>query len=439
MVRQLASFVTIALGRVTRPGILRELAAGAGSGTVIMVANTVLSVASAILLARLLGVEGYGVYGFAIAVASILSVAAELGLPTLVVREAARATHNGDLGKLRGFVAVCACLILAATALIGAATYLVVEFASLELAPMERAALILVIPLVGLMASIRFGAGVLMGMRRLVAAQVVGELLPPLLFFCGIAILATAIPTIATPQSILILQIAISLMVVLSCLFLLRSLASRSAALAPTPMQSILKAGWPFLLIGSALLINQQIGTVVIGALIGTAEVGYFRVASQGAAFSTFGVLVLTKVAAPYFAQLHEAGDYPSMARLFAATRWLGFASCLVALAIFAIAGEWLIAISFGPDFIEAAPLLVVLTCGFAGNAFFGPVGALLSMSGHEAYSARVLWAVAVATTIGSVLGAKIAGVMGVAVVMAAATTFYHLLLRRVVRRHLHF
>ncbi len=422
-----------------RPGILRELLTGAGSGTVIMVTNTVLSVASAILLARLLGVEGYGVYGFAIAVASILSVAAELGFPTLAVRETARAAHDDEMGRIRHFVALCSGLILAVTVVIGAATCLLLMVAPLDLTSGERAALFLIIPLFGLTALIRFGAGVLMGMRRLVASQVIGELLLPLLFFAGVALLALAAPAKATPELVLVLQSVVSLLIVALCLLLLRSLArNRHDAVRPSA-RSLITAGWPFLLIGSALLINQQIGTVIIGALIGTAEVGYFRVASQGAAFSTFGVLVLTKVTAPYFAQMHQAGDRASLARLFAATRWLGFASCLVALAIFAFAGEWLIAISFGREFIEAAPLLVILTAGFAGNAFFGPVGALLSMSGHEAYSARVLWGVAIATTLGSAVAAVTAGVTGVAAVMAAATTFYHLLLRRVVRRQLHF
>jgi O-antigen/teichoic acid export membrane protein len=67
------------MSRPLRPQILRG---GAGSA-LLKAGHKALLLATAVLLARVLGVESYGVYSWALAVVTLLAVPANLGLPTL--------------------------------------------------------------------------------------------------------------------------------------------------------------------------------------------------------------------------------------------------------------------------------------------------------------------------------------------------------------------
>jgi len=58
--------------------------------------------ATAVVLARALGAEGYGVYSFVFAIAALLATPAQLGLPTLLVCETANAHAAGDDRLMRG-------------------------------------------------------------------------------------------------------------------------------------------------------------------------------------------------------------------------------------------------------------------------------------------------------------------------------------------------
>jgi len=80
-------------GRLIRGG-LGSLALKLGS--------TALGFLLAILLARTLGPEGYGVYAFVFAIVSLLAIPTQLGLPQLVVRETAKAQAAEQWGLMRG-------------------------------------------------------------------------------------------------------------------------------------------------------------------------------------------------------------------------------------------------------------------------------------------------------------------------------------------------
>src|SRR5690606_553836 len=66
-------------------------------------ANKLLSLAIAIILGRNLGAEGYGYYAFAIATVTLISIPAQLGIPSLTTREIAASHARGEWGLMRGF------------------------------------------------------------------------------------------------------------------------------------------------------------------------------------------------------------------------------------------------------------------------------------------------------------------------------------------------
>jgi O-antigen/teichoic acid export membrane protein len=55
---------------------------------------------TAVLLARMLGAEGYGIYAYAFALVTLLAMPAKAGLPQLVVRETARGVAGKPLDSV---------------------------------------------------------------------------------------------------------------------------------------------------------------------------------------------------------------------------------------------------------------------------------------------------------------------------------------------------
>jgi len=79
----------------------RLIRGGLGS-VALKLGSTALGFLLAILLARALGPEGYGVYAFVFAIVSLLAIPTQLGLPQLVVRETAKAQAAEEWGLMRG-------------------------------------------------------------------------------------------------------------------------------------------------------------------------------------------------------------------------------------------------------------------------------------------------------------------------------------------------
>lgn len=77
---------------------------GAGGSLALKLVATVLAFIVSILLARLLGAVGYGTYAYAIALVSLLSVPATLGLPHLIIRYIAAYQSRSVWSLMRGLL-----------------------------------------------------------------------------------------------------------------------------------------------------------------------------------------------------------------------------------------------------------------------------------------------------------------------------------------------
>lgn len=97
---RLRKTVTRAIGK---PGSLRfQLAQQAFWSLLLKATNAGLMFASTVLLARLLGAAGYGIYAYALSLVTLLALPAHAGLPTLVLRETAKGLAQGRPDLVKG-------------------------------------------------------------------------------------------------------------------------------------------------------------------------------------------------------------------------------------------------------------------------------------------------------------------------------------------------
>jgi O-antigen/teichoic acid export membrane protein len=374
--------------------------AGAWS-VVLRVFGALATLATGVLLGRTLGPAGLGQFGLIVAAAMLLASLAQLGLPTVAVREIAVSRMEGDWRRLRtvvvwfgGVTLACALLLALVFALSGWVLF----------DPDLRPALLwgaLLVPAAAMLNLLGTG---LRGLDRLVRGQALDVAVRPALM--SLLLLAAYFGSGGmTPASALAANLAaFVLALALGGLWLRRAMPAWEAApRRPGELRGWLRSAAPLALTDTLRQFDGVYGVLVVGALASDAETGIFRVAASSLAIVAIPNTVMHVLLAPTLARLYAAGDFPKLRSLLTASaRIMLFTLCAGSLVI-ALIGEWLLGAAFGAAFMPSYLPLLILTAAQAVNAFFGLGSVLLAMSAAEKALARcftVTALVSVATAI---------------------------------------
>jgi O-antigen/teichoic acid export membrane protein len=133
-------------------------------------------------------------------------------------------------------------------------------------------------------------------------------------------------------------------------------------------------------------------------------------------------------LSAPRFAALYARQRYAELQVLVTnVIRWTFWPSLAIALILIAF-GPIILRL-FGPGFEQGFTVLVILMLGQLVNAFAGPVGNLLNMTGYQVLTARVL---GLSATLGVVLGVAFTrawGTAGTAIAFSGVMMLWNLVL----------
>jgi len=222
--------------------------------------------------------------------------------------------------------------------------------------------------------------------------------------------------------------LAMTALVLVGALGLQFALATRRYTLSPR--LSGIKTYWQARGAASRwFLVNAFVGaaalnadTIIVGALIDAESAGLYFNAYKTAGLITLFAFAITLVIGPLISRHFHAGEMRKAQAIIAAGTWAGFAFALLAFVGFVLFGD-LVMTLFGPQYAEAAPLLVVLSAGLLADAAMGPSRMTMMMTGHEKRATQ-LYAVMTLAGIGLQIAAlPLFGLMGVAVVNALART----------------
>jgi len=354
-------------------------------------ANAGLGFAVAVVLARALGPYGYGIYSTALVVASTMAIFVKFGLPNLVMRETAAAAVDDDESRMADVWAwatrnaLVISFVLVAVG--GSILYLRSGTSTTEI--WTYAFALAFVPFVAL-GAIR--AGALNGLRHVVLAQLPEQVVKPgmmLVMALSLGSLLPASPSVAMAMQFI--AIAISFAVGAA---LLRKKRPADAVRSHNPLSHTsmpsLRSAAAFALVSGATQINQYADVLTISLFGSPEEVGIYRAVWQLSLLISFGTAIAAAIITPLFARYHRQGDRLALLGALHKARLLGLAVALPALLFILVYGENLISYLFGAGFTVGAPVLIILALTQTANALFGPLGQLLSMTGHEAISARL-------------------------------------------------
>ena len=389
-------------------------------------AEVIVSLIVVILLGRLLGAEGFGVYAFGLAIVSILSMPTRLGLPQLVVRETAAGQATGRWASVVGIWrwSTAASLILGlAVALIGICLMLALGH-STTTSGITLLIGMLLVPLLSL-SSLR--SGVLRGLRHVGAANVTGLLAQPamlVLLLVGFILLSEG--ALTPPMAIGLTVISALFSFLLGTLIIRRKRPAEAKGVMPefTP-RKWLSAAWPMAMTKGAHQLNRYVDIIILGLMATMVDSGIYRIAAQGAILVSLGMVAMGLVTAPRFAHLHALGQYEELQRLIRQSTQLALILSSLVTIGFAVAGRPVLIWLFGEEFHQAWLPLMILSVGHVLSTAIGPTGLVLNMTGHERYVTR---AVSVAALVNIALNLALIpyfGAVGAAIATGTALVFW--------------
>jgi len=381
----------------------------------------------AILLARTLGAQDYGLYVLAISAASLFAGISLLGLDDAMVRYVAilagRRDHPGVSGTLQiGLgVSTAAGLLMGAVLLLAAQPIAEGLFHEPRLESLLR----LFAVIVPFLTVSNVLAGVTRGFRKMhhvvlaenVVQSVVRVALLAVLAFAGTLNLYAA----ALVFGISDVAASVTMIVLLNQRF---PLAGSFGPGVRRDAKEIFGFALPLWLSGVLRQFRRNIETVMLGALSSASSVGVFSVAGKVNLVGHVFLLSMLGSVKPILAHAHDRNDHEALSRLYrASTRWtLGLS--LPFFLITVLYAEPMLRI-FGQAFVSGSTALVVLAFAELANAATGVCGPVLDMTGHTRVKLAntALWTVlliggsAVFIPRWGVLGAAVATLIAVATV----------------------
>lgn len=406
-------------------GLRARLLRGGVGSLFVKAASMVLTLATMIVLARVLGADGYGVYSFVFAITSLLAAPAQLGLPALLVRETAKAHARNDDSGMRGVWAWAGKLALTsslALMCIGGGIAVGVAGQATDGQWTLWAWGIALIPLIAF-GNLRGAA--LQGVGRVAIGQAPELIIRPALLtiFC---LLGWAILGRVSPAEAMAANFAGAVIAFVFGAMVLKRHTPRAPTRTPdkSTRRAWLLAIWPLAAIAGMQAVNMHTGVVALGLFDLPAEAGVFRIVVQGATLVAAGMTAINAAAAPHFARLHTQGDIPALQRAAAWTARGTLVTAAIAALPLLVMPAAILGLVFGDEFTAGAAPLAWVVLGQVISAALGPVGILMMMCGGERRMARLLIVSALLNLALNLTLTPIAGLMGAAIAHASATVF---------------
>jgi O-antigen/teichoic acid export membrane protein len=403
------------------------------------IAAMVLNFGVQLVMARVMGLSAFGVTNTALAMLNILVIPAALGYETAAVRFVA--LTRDDQPHLRALTVRFGRNVLIASAV----TCLLVALAALieqRLGNADQAlALAMLVLIVPGFALVRVGEGWLRGVGSLVRALVNSGVVIPVLSIVLIVAewLLLGREDVGVGGALGARAIATGLAVLTVAAFVAGKLGGKlrpREEIEPSMASDIHRTALVLCGVAFLAMVVSQVDIVAVSIFKGSEQAGLYSAASRVAQAMNVALVAVNFVLAPRIAQLFEQGKTARLQEeVCSAANWC---LCLMGLAcLILIPGATVVLHAFGPDFGAAADALRILLLGQLVNAFCGPAGTILNMTGNQGKAIRALSASAIVDLLLFGLLIPPLGLTGAACATAACTAVWNVGMVIYVRRDL--
>ncbi len=392
---------------------------GAAVALALKVFGALLTFLLNVLIARMFGAAGTGVFSLAFTVMTIATVFGRMGMDNTLLRFVAANAASAQWAAVKGVsrkalgISMAASLVASAV-LLWAAPWLAasvfhkpdlttpIRWMALAVAPVTLSTLL---------------AAMLQALKRVFASTVVSAV-----SISGVAVIVLwMLGSTHGPLSAVWAYATGAVISALGAWLWWRRVTPALAGVQPDfDTRTLLHSSLPLLWVASMSTAMNWIATFTLGVWGSTADVGIFNAASRVTFLVSFVLVAVNTISAPKFAALYESRQTAVLASTARASERLMVVLAAPILVVFLLLPRAIMGV-FGPEFKVGALQLAILAIAQAANVMTGSVGYLLMMSGHERQVRDSNTIAAVTCLVCSVLLVPWLGGVGAAVAVAAA------------------
>jgi O-antigen/teichoic acid export membrane protein len=335
-------------------------------------------------LARALGAEGYGVYGLAMSIVSIVAVPTEFGLPQLLTREVAAAQVNRNWGRLKGVISWASRTNLRVSITVAFLVSFWVFWVH-GLTSMQGLSVLvglLMVPVVG-QSNLRGAA--LRGLQHVVKGQISEVLIRPA-FFSIFLFAAPFVWGALNPALAMGVGGGAALVSFFSATFLLRKKIPHEIKDVEPTLDS---KGWissalPMAMTQGVHVLQGNASLLILGFFSTAVTVGTFRVATSVFMLVGLPVSLFNMVSGAIVSRIYAKNDREAL-QFFLACLVFGMTLGTVLIALpLVLFGDQILGHVFGQEFVSSTKPLNVLCLGMVFSAAMGGNVVCLNMCGYE-------------------------------------------------------
>ena len=380
------------------------------STMVVAVLGRVIQLVLAVVLGRVVGPEGYGLFTLVIGLAMLIQQIAGLGFPALSMRFIPAYRNSGDIALLRGFLKMSESVMATTTLLMSALTFGASYLAGLK--PEMAAALALSALVIAPRGFLRLRNRQLSALKS-PAKGVAYETLAPNGLTLIFATAGLVIPslTLTATAAIWVYAVGACLTVVVATWDTYRQF---KAVLPPcageTNTAEWMRIGVPAMLAVSALNMVNRVDVVMLGPLSTLEQVGFYGAAIRLTYILTFPQVILNSVMSPRYAAAYAAGRMGALRRDYRLALGMAAVTTLLPAVLIIFYAGPLIVWVMGEAFRPAANTLAILAVTQVFAAFFNAPQQLMIMTGWQN---RLLWINLAGLVVNLVVNALLIPTMG--------------------------
>jgi O-antigen/teichoic acid export membrane protein len=337
-----------------------------------------------ILLTRVLGVAGYGLYALGFSVLGITHTVSMLGLQNGVVRFGAMYHGAGDRARLKGTLLLAIGISFVSAVIVGTVLFVLASIIARSVfnepdltAPLRVFAFAL--PFYALVAMASFSARAL---RRIDYDVAISHLFRPVLTLLAVGTSFLLGYRLMGAVSGFLVSMVLSAGLGLYLLHrLFPDLTSKLRA-KYEPKRLVLYSS-TVLLVGLSQLLIMRTDRIMLGILGAVEDVGIYNAAATLAVQTTLFLVSFNAIFSPIIADLFHRGRKEELEALFkTTTKWI-FTLTLPMVLVFALFARPIMRV-FGAGFAAGGPVLISLGIAHLVNASVGSAGFILIMTGRQ-------------------------------------------------------
>ena len=415
--------------KLSRDANLKELLSGSAITFVIKVTGMLIGYIAVLLVSRMYGAEGTGVYSLTTTVLNSLAILGGLGLNTAVLRYVGqfKKLENGMANLKELFKYICQ-LAFPFSIIVGISLFFLSEEVAVNVFDNPTYIPALKVGAVALpfftlnLINVEF----IRGLKLLKVSEYLRSINRQLVV---VVILSFSILSYGILDAVYAAVIGIILSFILSLIFILnyfKKLKYDNTKKPDLTRKELVRTSIPMMTTAVASFVIANAGSFFLEMYSTTNEVGVFTVCLRLAQLVSLVLIVVNTISAPKFAELYWGGKRRELQKFIHQTSKL-ISVTLIVFSNFALS-------LFGKEFVDGSLALVILIVGQLINAMTGSVGILLNMTGNQKVFKNII-SITTLLLIGSytiivpsygLLGASIVNLFGVAVLNFSLATYVY-------------